>query len=235
MPIIKSKDDIKQTVDLYLQDTNLSELPEYVTLLNSLTTLNISNNSINSLPDDFEKLKNLTHLYFDNNNLTELPDVISKLTNLTVLSISKNMLTKLPEWIDKLPNLNVLDVSDNNFTEFPYLDKCQFKSLRELKVSGNSLKNIPSSDNVKVIYDTNYNNTTYFYNNDNITLPYLDHMYRYVKPLETVEILGNKYTPTLDNLYKLSDIIKKLQEDNNILQRKINNITVDIENYLKID
>jgi Leucine-rich repeat (LRR) protein len=83
------KDD--QLISLDLSNLNIKELNTDFSSLNSLTSLDISNNLIES--DFYIKSGNLTHLNLSNNGLNTLnSDFIEKLSKLTYLNLSKNEL-----------------------------------------------------------------------------------------------------------------------------------------------
>ena len=91
-------------------DLDLTELPP---LLNTLTTLNCSNNRLIRLPKHLPNT--LTYLYCSNNRLTRLPEHLPN--SLQVLYCYNNRLTRLPK---HLPNtLTRLYCFNNRLTKFP--------------------------------------------------------------------------------------------------------------------
>jgi len=98
---------------LFLQDQNLTSLPDSIGKLANLDILDLSYNQLTILPDSIGKLTNLTELYLWRNQLTTLPDSIGKLTNLSNLDLSDNQLTTLPATIGKLTKLTNLGLKNN--------------------------------------------------------------------------------------------------------------------------
>jgi len=98
---------------------DLTDLPETIGDLTTLTTLTLTNNSkLTSLPVTIGNLTNLTTLMLDQNSFTTLPTEISNLTNLTTLNLSSNQLATLPT-INKLVNLSEVFLDKNKFSIFP--------------------------------------------------------------------------------------------------------------------
>ena len=98
------------------RNNKLTTLPESVSKLTNLTSLNLSGNNLKTLPESFGELTNLTSLGLSNNQLTKLPESVDKLTNLTSLDVNNNKLTKLPESFGELTNLTSLDLRNNQLT-----------------------------------------------------------------------------------------------------------------------
>jgi len=64
---------------LNLQSSNLSKLPDEISLFKELRILNLSSNLIHQLPNNIQKLENLEILnIMGNPNLSNIPDVIFK-------------------------------------------------------------------------------------------------------------------------------------------------------------
>lgn len=58
---------------LILQYNELKTLPDCLSNLTQLTTLDLTGNQLTSLPESFGKLSQLTHFWLDDNKLTSLP------------------------------------------------------------------------------------------------------------------------------------------------------------------
>jgi len=97
-----------------LSDKKLTDLPDAIGSLASLTELNVSSNQLTKLPDAIGSLAALTRLDVTNNQLTELPAAtIGPLTALAVLRVGMNELTDLPDAVCSLTALKELDVRGN--------------------------------------------------------------------------------------------------------------------------
>jgi len=73
---------------LYLDDSKLSEVPDYVTACANLEVLDLSGNSIEELP---EGLKNLSHL--------------------RIIELGNNPISQLPNWLLEMESLKEIDIS----------------------------------------------------------------------------------------------------------------------------
>lgn len=88
-------------------------VPEEISLLIHLDSLDVSQNIVEALPKSVGKLKRLTRLKLSENKLTGLPKEIGQLQNLEILELSKNRLTELPIELSHCLNLKELILDDN--------------------------------------------------------------------------------------------------------------------------
>src|SRR4051794_2816157 len=82
-----------RTGRLDLHGLNIDRLPEEVfapQLINSLTTLDISENNFKQLPAEISKLVNLRDLIADHNKLLNLPVELCDIPNLRGISLEYN-------------------------------------------------------------------------------------------------------------------------------------------------
>ncbi|MFN3200944.1 MAG: leucine-rich repeat domain-containing protein [Bradymonadia bacterium] len=108
---------------------DLEVLPETITALSTLETLEIYNTALSTLPDDIGRLTALTRLVlgsWGSNRLTRLPDSICDLSQLRLLWLADNQLEVLPERIGELKNVGLMTLENNQLTELP-------ESLFEMK------------------------------------------------------------------------------------------------------
>jgi len=122
----------------------LSALPESLTQLTRLESLNLSNNELKVLPESLGQLTQLRSLDLSSNDLKALPESLGQLTQLQSLDISQNQLKALPGSLTKLTNLRSLNVSQNELKALPKT-LGHLTQLQSLNVSNNLLKSLPSS------------------------------------------------------------------------------------------
>lgn len=103
---------LPELMGLHLTESKLSDLPPEFAQLQSLSSLDLSENKFEYFPKVLMELPELMHLNFHNNQLAELPPEIGDLQSLSVLDLSHNPLTSLPEEIFKLKRLVRLDLQN---------------------------------------------------------------------------------------------------------------------------
>ena len=123
LSLVKKRDytlhELTNLKELWLNNNNLTTLPETIGQLKNLSGLYLEYNNLTSLPETIGQLTNLKYLWLNNNNLTTLPDTIGQLTNLLGLDLEYNNLTTLHETIEQLINLDELDIDDNKLKILP--------------------------------------------------------------------------------------------------------------------
>jgi small GTP-binding protein len=98
---------------LFLNNNQITAIPDAIANLANLTSLYLYSNEITVMPDAIGNLANLTKLSLYNNQITAIPDTIGNLANLTKLSLNSNQITAIPEVIANLANLTELDLRGN--------------------------------------------------------------------------------------------------------------------------
>eukprot|EP00002_Diphylleia_rotans_P018803 TRINITY_DN363_c0_g1_i2.p1 TRINITY_DN363_c0_g1~~TRINITY_DN363_c0_g1_i2.p1 ORF type:complete len:511 (+),score=102.42 TRINITY_DN363_c0_g1_i2:401-1933(+) len=98
----------EMATSLSLCSKALSRVPDSVSNLSRLRSLNLGDNKLQELPSWIEALTNLQQLSLRNNQFSNLPECISRLVSLTSLHIYNNKITQLPSWIVTLTNLKAL-------------------------------------------------------------------------------------------------------------------------------
>jgi Leucine-rich repeat (LRR) protein len=106
--------------------------------------------SLTEFPVGINRFTNLKRLSINNTRIQELPDSLAELTNLEFFSMSysnlywDSLMTSLPRCIGQLRNLGQLRLSGNSIKIIPS-EIGELKSLRELDLSGNPLQSLPDS------------------------------------------------------------------------------------------
>jgi len=120
----------------YFQGGNieLESLPESISNLSSLTTLQIDKNALTALPNGIGELSNLTALITSNNAIESIPEGIGNLTNVWYLDLGYNNLETLPSSISNMSSLEYLYIFGNNLSSLP-------ESICDLDLDWNGLDN----------------------------------------------------------------------------------------------
>lgn len=102
-----------------LAGRNLLELPEEVVqdaVEASVITIDLSRNRLSELPDSMSGIGTVTDLKLTANQLTHLPEWIGEAYKyLQVLDVDKNCLQSLPDSISCLEFLRYIDLSYNRY------------------------------------------------------------------------------------------------------------------------
>lgn len=94
--------------------------PKHQSYWLNLKKLDLSYNRLRNLPNNITKLQSLESLDISNNYLLlKLPNAIGDLKQLRSLLAMSNSLSTLPDSIENLSQLEYLDISDNEFTKLP--------------------------------------------------------------------------------------------------------------------
>ncbi|KAA8529496.1 hypothetical protein F0562_033705 [Nyssa sinensis] len=108
-------------VELQLDGTSITHLPDQIGALKSLDKLEMRNcKFLTSLPESIGNLLTLTTLIIVNAAITELPESIGTLENLIMLRLNKcDQLRRLPASIGRLKSLHHLLMEGTAVTELP--------------------------------------------------------------------------------------------------------------------
>ena len=135
---------LRDLVSLNLSNNALTSLPDWIGHFTHLKTLKVSNNRITVIPEAICALQNLETFDLQSNQLATLPDGLSRLSQLRSLRLSHNMLEALPERLAGLAQLESLYLDSNSLNELP--DSLgDLRRLRVLHLSHNELSLLPSS------------------------------------------------------------------------------------------
>ena len=103
---------------LYLNDNNLTSLPDTLGDLDDLLVITAVNNQIVSLPESISDLEKIQTIEFGTNAIGNVPEYIGNLSSLGYLDLSENNISALPESIGDL-NADILLLSSNDFADIP--------------------------------------------------------------------------------------------------------------------
>jgi Leucine-rich repeat (LRR) protein len=122
----------------------LTELPESLSQLTQLQSLDLRHNQLSTLPESLGQLTQLQSLKLRNNQLSTLPESLGQLTKLQSLNLERNQLSALPESLSQLTQLRLLNLSYNRLSTLPEWPG-QLIQLQELYLDGNQLSTLPES------------------------------------------------------------------------------------------
>lgn len=85
----------------------------------NLVYLSAANNEIEKIPEDISKLKELRTLNLDNNRVIVLPDALFTLVFLNKLHLNDNKIEQLPLKVQNLVNLMEFNIASNKLQDIP--------------------------------------------------------------------------------------------------------------------
>ncbi|KAG7400963.1 hypothetical protein PHYBOEH_003553 [Phytophthora boehmeriae] len=111
---------LKYLLKFKMRHNRLQKLPNCFWNLETLTSLDLSNNQLEGrLPQQLGTLNKLRELGLEGNKLTELPESIGDLRHLEILKVDSNQLRTLPSTIGNLGELKTLSAHSNQIAELP--------------------------------------------------------------------------------------------------------------------
>jgi Leucine-rich repeat (LRR) protein len=128
-----------------LGNMNLTRFPEWLEMLTTLTTLDLSGNQLSDLPASFGNHTKLTELNLSDNKISQLPQSFGNLTALKTLNLSDNRLFQLPESIGNLTDLTTLELAGNPLYYTIPESIGNLTALTTLSMDGSQLMILPES------------------------------------------------------------------------------------------
>lgn len=141
---------------LDLSNSGLTAVPQKISTLTKLESLNLSNNKIAQKFNYLSTLIGLKELNLSGNQLTKIPTEINTLTQLQSLDLSNNAIpANLTNSLAALKNLEWLSLAGNQMTAFP-AELSQLQKLIHLNCSDNKIsggfENLAALQNLEQIY-----------------------------------------------------------------------------------
>jgi Leucine-rich repeat (LRR) protein len=138
---------------LSLKNDDLEIVPDGLSKLKKLKTLDLSGNNFKTLPSTLGGLSKLEVLYMNDEKQFDLEnsiETISKMKSLKELHLENDNLKSLPKKFEKMSSLETLYLNDNNFIELPR----QIMKLQHLKYL--DLKNNKIDPNIPELKNLNF-------------------------------------------------------------------------------
>lgn len=127
---------------LRLWHNAIAYIPEHISKLHALETLDASWNKIRRLPARLYYCTKLRHLDLSHNQLSALPTEIGSMQSLQYLSIAFNSLESLPEELFSCKRLKTLALGNNSIS-FLSSRVANLAQLVRLELKGNRLESLP--------------------------------------------------------------------------------------------
>ncbi|XP_026432194.1 putative disease resistance RPP13-like protein 1 [Papaver somniferum] len=137
---------LKKLRYLEVSQTDMVELPDSVTSLSNLQTLDLNNCYLKVIPDSISGLKNLRFLNLSFNRIEELPISIITLSNLETLDVNScKKLKALPESVKGLSRLRIFVLKNCPLLKELPEDLGTLTQLRYLSLEGTQIRVLPES------------------------------------------------------------------------------------------
>jgi len=200
---------LKNLKSLNLSGNPLKVIPEVVFQLQSLEVLHLVSVGLSEVPHSLIQLPNLTTLFLDSNQITQIPEAIAQLTNLTTLSLYSNQITQIPEAIAQLTNLTRLFLDSNQITQIPEAI-AQLTNLTTLSLDSNQITQIPEA----IAQLTNL--TTLHLDSNQITE--IPEAIAQLTNLTALDLSGNQITQIPEAIAQLTNLKELSLQSNQITQ-----------------
>lgn len=138
----KGIEELKNLKMLFLSNNKFTDLPQEISFLENLVSLDISNNQISEILLDTPLPKALKSLKLNGNKLVEIPNGLSLLTDLERLDIQENSILQIPEDFTFPKSLKSINLSNNRLSSLPGIMK-ELDNLTCIDISYNKLEKAP--------------------------------------------------------------------------------------------
>lgn len=144
-----------QLKELLLSNNRLVNIPISIARCNCMTVLDIQDNMLRQFPNIYH-IQSITSINLSNNSITEIPiEFLSLASSLKSIELRKNRISIVPN-MDKFVSLTYLDLTENTLTQFPVLPRKG--SLDRLYLGFNRLKQIDALSTIISISEVKLNN-----------------------------------------------------------------------------
>lgn len=200
---------------LDLSHIGLNSIPQKISTMGSLTSLNLSNNTISQNFSNLSTLIKLSELNLSGNQLTKIPTELSTLSALLSLDVSHNLFAaNYSATLSNLKNLEWLSISNNQITAFP-AELAQVKNLVHLNFSDNQIAG--GVENLLVLKELEQ-----LYLDKNLFTGTFPSSLLQLKKLQMISLTGNQLTGEIpENLPALTFL-----ENNRFTRQQIKNYMV---------
>lgn len=197
---------------LDLAHTGLNSVPQKISSMGSLESLNLSCNRISKNFSNLSSLIKLSELNLSGNQPTKIPTELSSLSSLRSLDVNHNLFaTNYAATLFSLKNLEWLSFSNNQITTFP-TELAQVKNLVHLNFSDNKISG--GVESLLVLKDLQQ-----VYLDKNLFSGTFPTALLQLKKLQMISLTGNQLTGELpDNLSALTFL-----ENNRFTKQQIKN------------
>ncbi|QOW10767.1 T9SS type A sorting domain-containing protein [Kaistella flava (ex Peng et al. 2021)] len=132
-----------QEISVGNNDFIFADIETFLQNFPNIEILDLSHIDINAVPQKISTLTKLQSLNLSNNSIAQNFNYLSSLISLKELNLSGNQLTKIPTELGTLSNLQSLDLSYNSISANSTAPLVQMKNLEWLSFAGNQMTNFP--------------------------------------------------------------------------------------------
>jgi hypothetical protein len=127
---------------LSVRNCCFTELPDNISILAKLETLDLQENKLNEIPLTVSRLKRLARLDLSKNRIYRMRPGLGALERLEYVNIDGNCISDLPVDLSSCKSLKTLNCARNRLRVLP-LEYCSMLSIRRLNIENNRLLAVP--------------------------------------------------------------------------------------------